>query len=93
MNVDVFKKTSDDWHPSYRVNCWWGDTLFVHVGFAQPEPYPEPPCNWIVTVSGMGNDILVKEFEYETEAWVCFLQVIGMEDVTRESVINLGFKG
>lgn len=54
---------------------------------------PNPPIDgaWHVTVCGNDDYSVSKFFESENEAWQCFVQVIGMDDVTIEALQGLVF--
>lgn len=98
MNVNVFKTTTDDWHGSYLLDNWYsgakpGATMLVEVSFCQTGP--NPPINGEWRVCAWGNDDcgMGRDFTSESEAWVCFLEVIGLDDVTRAALKERGFKG
>ena len=88
MNCDVFKRTSDDWCPSYFLQQGQG---LVEVSFLQTESATSSAHGWLVCAWGGDDCGLEKAFESETEAWCCFLQVIGLENVTMRALIDLGF--
>jgi hypothetical protein len=78
MNVVVYKKTTDDWYPSYEMT---NKTKLVEVSFDSSEEN-----QWVVTCSG-DDDLLIQEFfDSENKAWQCFIEIIGQEVVTRDSV-------
>lgn len=85
MKVNVFKRTSDEWYPSY-LEYRNGESL-VEVSFY----YVKHADKYIVCAWGADDCGLEKIFDNEQESWVCFLEVIGYEDVTRDSLIKLGF--
>lgn len=89
MNVEVFKHTSEDWFPSYKMDG--GRTSLVEVCFTQTGPNPPIAGDWRVCVWGGDDCGMERDFSSETEAWNCFLQVIGLKDVTRAALKERGF--
>ncbi len=91
MRTNVFKRTSDDWCPSYTLEGREGN--LVEVSFIKLRAhYGDTP--WRVCVWGADDMGLERDYKTESEAWVVFLQVIGWEDVTQERLIKeLGFYG
>ncbi len=87
MKVEVFKRTSDDWFSSYRCE----DCKLVRVKFTQTGPFPPSNGVWRVCAWGSDDFGLELDFSNETEAWACFLQVIGMVDVTISALKEMGF--
>lgn len=72
--VRVFKQTSDDWFPSYQID----DNLnLVQVSFI-----PFDDNTYSVCACGGDDFGLEKDFVNEKEAWQCFIEIIGMNDVT-----------
>ncbi len=88
MRCDVFKKTSDDWHPPYSAS--YGMTL-VRVSLIKLITLPHHEHHWRVCVWGMDDCGMEKDFVGETGAWACFLEVIGLEDVTMVALKARGF--
>ena len=93
MNVDVFKRTEDDWYGNYQIMNDKRVRDLVEVSFTQTGPNPKQHqgeyrvCAW-------GNDDcgMEKDFADDEElAWNCFLQVIGMDNVTKSALKILGF--
>jgi len=84
IEVNVFKRTTDDWYGSYRLDNT-DNGMLVEVGFAN--------LDGLFRVSVWGTDDCGMEFdrESENEAWNIFLGVIGMENVNRKELIDLGF--
>ena len=94
MKVSVFKRTTDDWHPSYQLSGWNKGVehqKLVDVIFTQTGPNPPVDGKWRVCVWGGDDCGLERDFSTESEAWACFLEVIGLEDVTMEALIERGF--
>jgi hypothetical protein len=92
MRTDVFKYTSDDWYPSYILtNSHNKIKGLVKVSFTQTGPNPPIEGEWRVCVWGEDDCGMEQDFVNETIAWCCFLEVIGLEDVTMASLNSLGF--
>lgn len=93
MNCSVFKKTTDDWCGSYIMRGWPEDKMLVEVSFCQTGPNPPIKGEWRVCAWGNDDCGMERDFTSESEAWVCFLEVIGLDDVTRVALKARGFKG
>lgn len=94
MRVDVFKRTSDDWYPSYSLNEYnkgIEHQKLVEVTFCQTGPNPPYNGGWRVCAWGGDDCGMEKDFSDETFAWNCFLQVIGLDDVTKDKLHDMGF--
>ncbi len=97
MRCNVFKLTTDNWFPSYKLNCWFngkqpGETGLVEVTFTKLGPSIEDNSpGWRTCVWGGDDCGMEKDFINEKEAWCCFLEVIGLEDVTMEKLHTMGF--
>jgi len=89
MLVEVFKATSEDWFPSYKLDG--GRISLVEVSFTQTGPKPPYQGSWRVCVWGGDDCGMDMDFSVEAEAWNCFLQVIGLTDVTRKALAGIGF--
>lgn len=83
MRCEVFKITSDDWYPSYKLE---DKTKLVQVSFMQILL----PSSWLVCVWGQDDCGMEKFFGTENEAWCTFLRIIGLEDVTMSELTKLG---
>lgn len=81
--VRVFKKTEDDWFPSF-------DGDLVEVSFLRIWDGTWRVCAWGKDDFGLERDFAASQ---EAEAWNVFLQVIGMENVNQSSLQSLGFVG
>jgi hypothetical protein len=90
MEIAVYKRTNEDWYGNYEIID--GDSL-VEVCLYKTGPDPKNykgeflVCVW-------GNDDCGMELEFgadEAKALNIFLQVIGVENVSREHLISLGF--
>lgn len=94
MRCDVYKKTTDDWCPSYSL--FWYEAghereKVVSVTFCQTGQHPPIDGDWRVCVWGSDDCGMERDFQKENEAWCCFLEVIGLEDVTMDALKERGF--
>jgi hypothetical protein len=87
--INVFKKTKDNWYPNYEERIS-GDSL-VEVSFMKLYPSEEYPENYRVCIWGADDFGMEKDFVTENEAWVVFLEVIGLEFVNHRELEELGF--
>lgn len=88
--VDVFKKTNDDWYPSFEM----GGEKLVEVSFIQLTPWlPAEERIWRVCVWGNDDCGMERDFNPNEEnlAWTTFLNVIGEEYVDMKFLSSLGF--
>ena len=69
-----------------------GRTKLVEVSFSQTDPNPPFKGEWLVCAWGGDDCGMEKIFIDEKEAWCCFLQVIGLENVTMAALTDLGFR-
>lgn len=86
MMVEVFKRTTDDWYPSYRINGWNAgveNQMLVEIRFCQLDN-----GSWRVSAWGGDDCGLERDFSSETDAWNVFQQVIGWNTVNRDQLIN-----
>lgn len=85
----VFKRTTDDWYPSYTLHGREGS--LVEISFIQLQGAPEER-NWRVCCWG-GDDMgLERDYPSESEAWSVFVQVIGWEYVNQNQLVcEFGF--
>ena len=94
MQVDVFKVTSDDWCGSYAIDGWHKGALrqmLVIVSFCMTGPKPPHDGDWRVCVWGNDDCGMEKDFKDERTAWCCYLEIIGLEDVTMTAIKERGF--
>ena len=93
MEVSVFKQTIDDWYGNYKIVGDKRVSDLVEVIFTQTGPNPKlHQGEYRVCVWGNDDCGMEKDFEDDEElAWNCFLQVIGMVSVTKNSLKILGF--
>lgn len=82
--VEVYKRTTDDWYPAFTSSE--GD--LVEVSFLQLREDGWRVCVWGNDDAGMEKDF---PHDQENSAFCCFLEVIGMDDVTVDSLVKLGF--
>lgn len=92
MKVEVFKRTTDNWYPSYNLNNDYDNkSMLVEVSFI--ELSFEDDIYWRVCV--WGGDDCGMEMDYpkhkESECWNMFLQVIGLDYVNMNNLKELGF--
>lgn len=94
----VFKKTKDDWYPSYALGSWHrgvepNATKLVEVIYnGNITAYdPKVPAVWRTCVWG-GDDMGMEyDCDTEAEAWNMFLKVIAMDTVDQKALDNLGY--
>ena len=93
MSTEVFKRTSDNWAPSYPFGSDEGipGHGLVKVVFTQTGPSPPASGEWRVAAWGADDFGMVRDFTDQSEAWHLFLEVIGMEDVTTAELTRMGF--
>ena len=94
MRCDVFKRTTDDWYPSYTLSNWnkgVANQKLVEVSFCQTGPIPPVTGEWRVCVWGGDDYGMEKDFTEVNAAWFCFLDVIGLDDVTMLALSERGF--
>ena len=94
MKVSVFKRTTDDWHPSYQLSGWnkgIEHQKLVEVMFTQTGPNPPVDGHWRVCAWGVDDFGLENDFVVERNAWDCFVEVIGLENVTMDALLDRGF--
>lgn len=84
--ISVFKKTCDNWRSSYRLDR--NSQELVEVSFIHLTN-----CDWRVCAWGEDDCGLEKDFPHDKEkdAWTLFIHVIGMENVTKTGLLELGF--
>lgn len=90
MECNVFKKTSDEWYPPYTLKEGANESNLVEVTFTRIGPHKQPG-DWRVCAWGMDDMGMEKDFADEKAAWCCFLEVIGLEDVTIKGLKARGF--
>lgn len=96
MRCDIFKVTTDDWYPAFKLADWYkgtkpNETMLVQVSFTQTGPNPPINGEWRVCVWGGDDCGMERDFTNEKEAWCCFLEVIGLDDVNMAALKKRGF--
>lgn len=81
---DVFKPTSDDWHPNWPGNL-------VKVSFLTLDTPSAGRTTWSVCVWGHDNYGMERDLTSEEEAFELFLWVTNLADVTQEALSGKGF--
>lgn len=87
--IDGFKKTSEDWYSNFKIaDDKRYEGKYVHVSY-----FPLGPKFDTYRVAVWGNDDTGMEFDTKSEldAQGIYLEVMHMDDVTRDKLINLGF--
>ena len=90
MKIDVFKITSDEWYPSFKLNG--GEKSLVEVSLTQTGPNPPTLGEWRVCVWGEDDIGMERDFLDELSAIFCFMKVVELEDVTFDSLEQMQFK-
>lgn len=81
--VDVFKRTTSDWYPSYHLSAHQeGLDALVRVSFIHLADREFRVCCW-----GDDDMGLERDYENESEAWSVFLQIIGKESVEPDDLV------
>ncbi len=91
--IVVYKHTSDSWYPEYQLTTpsYNSKNKLVQVTYHSNIAPPSHDCEF--RVSAWGDDDFGMEFDTksENEAWLKFIAVIGLTDVTHEALVKLGF--
>lgn len=85
--VEVFKRTSENWRSSYQLIS--GESLVLVSFIAIDASYDDK--NWRVCVCGSNDCGMESDFINEKSAWSCFIELIGLEDITFSSLKDRGF--
>jgi len=86
--VSVFKTTTDDWYGSFMVHGSRETIKLVQINFTSDD------LGYFIVSAGGNDDYgLEKHYTNEKQAWCCFLEIIGIDDVKIEQLVSLGFKG
>jgi hypothetical protein len=93
MDIDVFKRTTDDWYGNYKIQSDARVSDVVEVSFTTTGPNPKQhQGEFRVCVWGNDDCGMEKDFADDEElAWNCFFQVIGLDYVNKDSLRSLGF--
>jgi len=89
--ITVFKRTSDNWCGNYIIKSDYVDISAVRVMYHDNISAPgEQP---VYRTSVWGNDDLGMEIDCDSDnkAYIKFLEVIGLEDVTMDKLKELEF--
>lgn len=89
MRTRVFKRTDDNWHPSYKLDGWYRGierTLLVEVSLLPISNGKTRVCVWGGDDCGMERD-----FDTEAEAISIFMSVIALDTVNMEDLTLFGF--
>ncbi len=87
-NVEVYKITNDEWYPSFKLD---DGIMLVRVSFLELPTFNNEIKLWRVCAWGNDDCGVEKDFESETEAWVCFLEIIGLQAVNSDALFSRGF--
>jgi len=88
--VDVFKRTQDSWFPSYIVDDQF-DPYLVSISFCTLDN--EDGGGYLVSAWGADDMGLSRSFINESEAWIMFLEIIGLDYVNIKDLRDRGFTG
>lgn len=83
MRCEIYKQTTDDWFPCYVVED--EGTQLVRIKFTHTG------SEWRVCAWGADDCGMERDFIDKNEAWFCFLEVIRLEDVTKDCLKKRGF--
>ena len=86
-NIEVYKKTSDDWCPNYYKEL-------VKVGFTSLLKGPDYKMFGVWRVSVWGDDDLgmIRDFDNRDEAFNFFISVIKLEILASDKLKKMGFE-
>jgi len=106
--VEILKKTTDNWCPNYRVSVFtkYGDNGepieenfedYVSVSFCKilDDYIKEVDRNiwaYSVVITGLDDTMVRKDFESELDAWNCFLNIIRLEFVDFDILNEMDFE-
>lgn len=96
MEISVFKKTPDDWHPSFKLSGYLDggeEQGLVEVTLFSSATRPKPPVDetWHVCVCGADDFGMGKDFSEEKTARECFHRILCMEQITVACLKHLEF--
>jgi len=94
MKTSVFKRTSDNWYPSYTLsqrNKGVEHQKLVEVIFTQTGPNLNGARKWRVCVWGADDCGMERDFANENEARSYFHEVVCLNDVTMAALKERGF--
>lgn len=86
-NMEVFKRTSDDWCPPYALE---DESWLARVSFSGPIPSVNGAPYYVTCV--WGADDMGMELFTETKgvAWIAFIEILAIEVVTIEALSAIG---
>lgn len=84
--IRVFKRTNDNWYPSYQIQNDCRVKNLVEVSFIQLDDVTFRCCVWGADDFGMEKDDT-----NESIIWNLFLQVISWETVDKSKLEEFGF--
>ena len=99
--INIFKRTSDNWYPSYQLYSGKGGTddetrniMLVEVTFMKlaDDQIADDKC-WRVCIWGDDDCGMEKDYISYNEAWDEFIVVLQMEMVDMKNLSDLGFYG
>lgn len=92
MNTRVFKATTDDWYPAYKLAGWYKGQEGIKLVEVSLLPLDSYPVNvWRVCAWGADDCGMEKDFTDYDEAQKCFLNVLRLESVDQKDLKDLGF--
>ena len=92
IRCSIFKKTTDDWCPSYTLMDWYkGVEHQTLVEVILTRTGPNLDTDWRVCAWGGDDFGMEKDFTTYDEAWNCFIQVISLETVNISTLKDMGF--
>jgi hypothetical protein len=81
--VEVFKKTHDEWYPSYG-DCHASTGPLVRVVFREIEDDVGQQPVWVVSAFGIDDFGLERMFDVESDAMKCFIKILHWRHVDQE---------
>lgn len=84
--VECYKQTEDNWYPSYITQ--YSDQL-VHLSFFNA--FRNDELVWVAYVSGGDDCAIEKSFHKESDAWQCFVEILGWGFVNMKPLQDIGF--
>lgn len=89
--ITVYRPSSDDWYCSYEISDesgrYFASGCSVSICVLDHDCFTAGDI-WRVTVGGAGNHCVVKDFRTYEEAFICFTEVLKLEDVTLEILVD-----
>ena len=86
-SIKVYKETSEDWYPSFKLSTTHISKGLVKVSFH----YPVTTHNgYMVSVWGADDCGMELQFSEKQKAMDCFMNIISMKDITISQLKELG---